>query len=252
MDLYIFYKDEIIIKDEIENFIIPSEKDFLINENFNFKPFKLSSKKESYLMEIEDKNFLPKGFKFENIKKCRRFYENKNYATAIEAKAILNWERNHRYCGVCGEKLPSMNNDKSKKCPKCKNLFFPELACAIIVGITNGDKLLLAHNSNFLKNRYSILAGFVELGESLEDAVRREIKEEVNINVKNLKYFGSQPWPFPNSIMLGFTAEYQSGEMIPDGFEIERVNWFSKDEIPEIPPYGSISRKIIDFCFNKF
>lgn len=251
MELYIYAGDKILRKDDDNELIVPSEKEFSIDKDFKFKPFKLEDKKEGYLIEMDENENIPKGYKFDDIKKCRKFHKNEVYSRVIRAKAILNWDRTHRYCGICGEKLPFMNEDKSKVCPKCKKLLFPEIACAVIVGITKGDKLLLAHNTNFLKDRYSILAGFVELGETLEDAVKREIKEEVNIKVKNIKYFGSQSWPFPSSMMFGFTAEYESGEITPDGLEIEKGNWFSKESIPNIPPYGSISREIIDHCLSK-
>lgn len=250
MELYIYTGNKLMRKVNDNNLIVPSEKEFSIDRDFKFQPFKLNDKIDSYLVELDSFETPPDGYIFDDIRNCRKFYKEETYSKAIQAKAILNWDRTHRYCGVCGEELPSMKEDKSKLCPNCRQLLFPEIACAIIVGITKGDKLLLAHNTNFLKDRYSVIAGFVELGETLEEAVRREIKEEVNINVKNIKYFGSQSWPFPSSMMFGFTAEYESGEITPDGLEIQTGDWFSKNNIPHIPPHGSISREIIDHCLN--
>ena len=114
------------------------------------------------------------------------------------------------------------------------------------------DKILLAHNRNFTSGVFSLIAGFVESGESLEQAVAREIMEEVSIKVKNIRYYSSQPWPFPNSLMLGFVAEYDSGEVKPDGVELETAGWYSADDLPKLPDHGSIARKIIDdFIANR-
>ena len=108
------------------------------------------------------------------------------------------------------------------------------------------DKILLAHNRNFTSGVYSLIAGFVESGETLEQAVAREILEETGIRVKNIRYYSSQPWPFPNSLMLGFIAEYDSGELNPDGLELESAGWYTVDDLPLLPEHGSIARKIIE------
>ena len=124
---------------------------------------------------------------------------------------------------------------------------FPRLAPAVIVAVTKGDKILLAHSSEWRGKLYSVLAGFVEPGETFEECVEREIMEEVGIKVKNIRYFGSRPWPFPHSLMVGFTAEYESGEITIDQVEITDAQWFTSDNLPLVPGKISIARQLIDW-----
>ena len=138
------------------------------------------------------------------------------------------------------------DRDLARYCQNCGNTVYPALSSAVIVAVEREARILLGHNVNFPAGRYSLLAGFVEPGETLEDAIRREILEEAGVTVKNIRYFGSQPWPFPNSMMLGFNAEWESGEPRPDGWELSDVRWFSADGLPDIPPPISISRQLID------
>ena len=142
-------------------------------------------------------------------------------------------------------------DERAKRCPKCQLLSFPRLSPAIIVMVERGrKKILLARSPHFPTKMYSVLAGFVEPGETIEECVAREIKEEVGITVENIRYFASQPWPFPNSLMLGFTAEYAEGEIKVDGVEIAEAAWFSPDAMPAIPGRISISRRLIDYFFG--
>jgi NAD+ diphosphatase len=141
--------------------------------------------------------------------------------------------------------------ERAKKCPNCGLLHFPRLAPAIIVAIERGDRLLMARSRRFTTGMYSVLAGFVEPGESLEETVAREVKEEVGISLKDIKYFGSQPWPFPHSLMIGFTATYASGEIVMDDSEIEDAGWFTVDSLPPLPGKISIARKLIDGFIEK-
>ena len=139
-----------------------------------------------------------------------------------------------------------MSGERGKKCPNCGELFYPRISPAVIVLIKKGNEILLARSPNFPSGLYGLVAGFIEPGESAETAVVREIREEVGIEVKNITYFGTQAWPFPNSLMIGFTAEYDSGEVLPDGVEIEDAGWFSAEKLPVLPGKISISRKLID------
>lgn len=168
------------------------------------------------------------------------------------AKEMMFWRDRRKFCGACGAALKDSVTDMARICPECGERFYPQIAPAVITAVLKDDKILLAHNRNFTSGVFSLIAGFVESGESLEQAVAREIMEETSIKVKNIRYYSSQPWPFPNSLMLGFVAEYDSGEVKPDGVELETAGWYSADELPQLPDHGSIARKIIDdFIANR-
>lgn len=159
---------------------------------------------------------------------------------------ILNWNASHIYCSACGGKLHDSTYERAKICDDCGVVIYPQISPAIIVRITSGDKILLARNKAFPEGLYALISGFLEPGESIEHCVEREVSEEIGIRVKNIKYFGSQPWPFSGAVMLGYTAEYDSGEIVADGEEIVDARWFTADELPVIPGYGSIARALID------
>ena len=162
------------------------------------------------------------------------------------AKELMFWRDRRKFCGVCGCQMEDSPEDLARICPDCGEKFYPQIAPAVITAVLNQGKILLAHNRNFSGNVFSLIAGFVESGETLEQAVAREIMEETGIRVKNIRYYSSQPWPFPNSLMLGFVAEYDSGELEPDGIELEKAGWFSADDLPQLPDHGSIARRIIE------
>lgn len=174
------------------------------------------------------------------------------FTRAGGAKIFADWFRNFRICPSCGGSLTPNSHDFGRKCSQCERTYYAQQSPAIIVAVERGGKLLLAHNAAFPEGRYSIIAGFVEPGESLEDAVKREIREEVSVEVEDIKYFGSQIWPFPNSLMLGFTAQWSSGEITPDGIEIVRAGWYDPDEIYSLnlPDGASIARRLIDNFVN--
>lgn len=159
---------------------------------------------------------------------------------------IVEWDRTHRFCGRCGAPTENAAPERAKRCTVCGLTSFPRLSPAVIVCVTRGDRILLAQGTRFPGAFYSVLAGFVEPGESLEETVAREIKEEVGIDVENIRYFGSQPWPFPHSLMIGFSADYAGGELVLDPDEIAAADWFTRDSLPELPPSLSIARTLID------
>ena len=164
------------------------------------------------------------------------------------ASQILDWDRNHQYCGRCGTPTRPSEKERSRTCPNCSLTAYPRISPAIIVAVLKGDKILLGHNRRHRESRvFSVLAGFVEPGESLEECVQREVMEEAAIELQNITYFASQPWPFPDSLMVAFTAEYKSGEINVDGDEIMEADWFDKDHLPSIPPHGTIARRLIDW-----
>ena len=169
-----------------------------------------------------------------------------HFALAGRAFQILEWDRNHQFCGRCGSKTLDESHERAKRCEECGLVSYPRLSPAIIVCVRDGDKILLSRAAHFRKNIYSVTAGFVEPGESLEQAVEREVFEEVGLKLDNIRYYGSQPWPFPHSLMIGFLADYQSGEIKVDGDEIVDAMWCTANSLPEIPSEISISRKLID------
>ena len=162
------------------------------------------------------------------------------------AKQILDWAESHEFCGRCGEKTDYHKSDRAKICRRCSLICYPRLSPSIIVLVTRGEEMLLARNVNWPAGMYSTLAGFVESGESIEQTVHREVFEEVGLRVKELKYFGSQSWPFPNSLMLGFHAEYKSGEIVCQAGEIADAKWFTRDSLPQTPPKTAISGWLIE------
>ncbi len=170
---------------------------------------------------------------------------------AGKAVHIIEWDINSKFCGRCGSITKQKDNERAKECQECDLMVFPRISPAIIVLIEKGDRVLLARAPHFKSGHYSIIAGFVEPGESVEEAVAREVKEEVGISIKNIRYFGSQPWPYPDSLMIAFTAEYLKGEIRVDGIEIEEAGWFKKDQIPNVPGKKSISGQLIDHFISK-
>ena len=168
------------------------------------------------------------------------------FSIAQHAFQIVNWDRMHQFCGRCGAETDYSQSERVKICPACEAHYYPRVSPAVIVAIHRENKLLLMRNKRYKHNFYSVLAGFVEPGESLEAAIVREVKEEVGIEVKNIRYFASQPWPFPDSLMIGFTADYAGGNLVPDGFEISEAGWYAVDDLPLIPGPISIARKLID------
>jgi NAD+ diphosphatase len=199
-----------------------------------------------YAVEVAEGTIPPVGMAFEGLRQVYGRLDEDLFWIAARAVQIIDWDRTHQFCGRCGVSLRTKTAERAKECPQCGLLHFPRLAPAIIVLVERGNELLLARSRHFMPGMYSVLAGFVEPGESLEEAVAREVKEEVGIEIKDIKYFGSQPWPFPHSLMVGFTATYAGGEISLDDKEIEDAGWFTIESLPRIPGKISIARKLID------
>jgi NAD+ diphosphatase len=169
----------------------------------------------------------------------------------LRACHVARWRGDSRFCGSCGAKNTDAPGDVQRFCPQCGRTEFPRICPAVIIIITdNENRILLAHNKKFTSNVYSHISGFNEAGETLEETVVREIREEVNITVKDIEYVKSQPWPFPSSLMIGYKARYLSGTVKPDGVEIEDAGWFVKDNLPGLPREGSLSRYLINCWLN--
>jgi NAD+ diphosphatase len=170
---------------------------------------------------------------------------------AFRALHLLDWSQKTRFCKQCGTEMRAKDGQPARECPQCGYLSFPRISPAVIVLVERGDQCLLARSPRFKDEFYSVLAGFAEPGETLEEAVAREVQEETGIAVRDIRYFGSQPWPFPDSLMIAFTACYAGGEIRVDGTEILDARWFTYDQLPNIPGRISIARELIDWFVGK-
>ena len=206
--------------------------------NFNFS---------LYIGKYKDKDCFVVNSDFKQGYDLIDVYEfNKDlYLMGTKAVLVNDWYISHQYCGRCGTKTEVDEKDMMLKCPKCGQMHYPRIAPAIIVAIRNGDKLLMAQHSYHETIRYALIAGFLEAGETVEEAVQREVREEVGIEVEDIEYFGSQSWPFPNSLMIGCICKYKSGEIKVDENEIVKAKWFKKEEIPKPPSDISIFSRLI-------
>lgn len=173
------------------------------------------------------------------------------YLKAGKCAELLHWDRNTKFCGVCGGQM-HFHTDISKRCEMCGKEVWPSLAPAVIVLIRKGDEILLARGRNFKSEFYGLIAGFVETGETLEEAVKREVKEETGLNIKNIHYFDSQAWPYPSGLMVGFTADYESGELHLQQEELKKAGWFQRTNLPKLPEKLSIARRLIDNWLEEY
>lgn len=203
-----------------------------------------------YCGELSDDAVLPDGCTLENLRALYATLEEPVFWLAGRAVQIVDWDRNHQFCGHCGQHTIQHANERAKICPDCGLTSYPRLSPAVIVRVQRttraGPQILLARAKRFPSTTmYSVLAGFVEPGETLEECVQREIFEETGLTVENIRYFGSQPWPFPNSLMIAFTADYAAGALMADPHELEEAGWFSVDALPLVPPPPSIANRLI-------
>lgn len=183
---------------------------------------------------------------FQSLRRLYGKLDEQLFWIAGRAVQLVDWDRTHQFCGKCGSSMDTHDREHVKICPNCRHRCYPRLSPAVIVAVTKGDKLLLAHNRHHRNELFTVLAGFVEAGETFEETVAREIREEVGIEVKNIRYFASQPWPFPNSIMIGFTAEWASGDFVFVDDDIETAEWFSAENLPTYPSPPSIANALIE------
>jgi NAD+ diphosphatase len=252
-DIYfLFCKDELLVKSVDNNAIIPIFKDL---ENLELKNIQYlgSMNGKNYLCgEIDKDAPIQNDMYFNKLRALSHQLYEDMFWIAGRAIQMVNFNTDHKFCGRCGALTQDLDGERAKKCSKCGHINYPRISPAIIVAVVREGQLLLAHNTQSPKDLYSVVAGFVEAGETLEECVSREVLEETGIIVKNIKYFGNQPWPFPNSLMIGFTCEYSSGEIQVDGKEIEHADWYSSTEMPVTPDSISIAKELIGWFTENY
>lgn len=199
-----------------------------------------------YAIEVPGDQPPPNGLTYSGIRELAGLIPDEELAIAGLAVQLTDYDQTTRFCGRCGTTTEPARTERAKVCPTCHRVTYPRLSPAVIVLVRNGNAALMVRGKKAQPGRYSLVAGFVEPGETIEQTAHREVREETGIAIKNIRYCASEPWPFPNSLMLGFVADYEGGEIAPDGIEIESAGWFDRDHLPDLPPKLSITRALID------
>jgi NAD+ diphosphatase len=204
-----------------------------------------------YVLEIDEVEQVdPMQYQRGNLYHILGRVDEQLFALAGRASQILDWVRDHQFCGRCGSEMQLDEQERAMRCAPCSIINYPRIAPCIIALVTRGEHLLLARNANFPRPMYSTLAGFIEAGENVEETLVREVREEVGVEVSGLRYFQSQSWPFPNQLMLGFFANYSGGDIVCDPREIADAQWFHYSELPMIPPPSSVAGQLIRHYVN--
>lgn len=233
---YIFHQHQLLVD---ENFQLPHVEK--LSDDLMF-----SSGDQVIARDLQDDETIPDGLQLIPIRQLISHWTTPQFEQASRAVQLLEWRRNHKFCSHCGQATEVHSREYAMICPACHYHQYPRVQPCIITIITKGeDEVLLAKNAKNKGKMYGLIAGFVEVGETLEDAVARETLEEVGIKVKNIRYLASQPWPFPSNLMLAFHAEYESGEICLQEEEISDAKFFKVDQLPEIPFKGSIAYRMI-------
>jgi len=199
-----------------------------------------------YAFEYDAATRVPPDLLWQGLRALYGRLEDDLFALAGRALQYIDWDRTHQYCGRCGTPTRHRTSERARECPECAQIVYPRIAPAVMCLIRRGREILLARSPRFAPGMYSALAGFVEPGESLEQCLSREVLEETGVRIANARYFASQPWPFPHSLMIAFVADYAGGEITPAPDEIEDAQWFDIDALPKLPNNISIARRLID------
>jgi NAD+ diphosphatase len=246
---FVFNQGKLLIKRTSEGSDLPVESDFTRSTLAPLRKFYFGNLdgQPCYAAALQGHCPLPDHLEWVDLRALFGSIREELLWVAGRANQLVDWDENHRFCGRCAGPTEDKADERAKWCPRCGLINYPRLSPAVIVAVLKEDQILLARNKRFRIPMFSVLAGFVEPGETLEACVEREIREEAGIDVKNIRYFGSQPWPFPNSLMIGFVAEYAGGEITIDNREIVEAGWFSRSNLPQIPSSISIARRLIDW-----
>jgi len=240
------------------NWYLFSGDRLLVSENLNMMPTSplLLTLQQLYLGTLGEKHLYagdvgleekaPEGWVWSDLRALFGAIDEEKYAIAGRALQMIDWERTNQFCGRCGAKTFSRDHERCKECSSCGHLFYPKLAPAIMALVRREGQILLARGPHFPEKMYSVLAGFLDPGETLEQCVEREVFEEVGVKVKNIRYFASQPWPFSRALMVGFHCDWVSGDIQPNPLELEDAQWFDRSALPEIPTPLSLAHNLID------
>ena len=246
---FVFHKDKLLVKNSDDEVQIPFVSD---SGELNLDPKRLLhvgqlGKDPCFSTQLDSENSVPNGYAFQGMRTLFSRLDDMSYGIACRAMQLVQWDMDHLFCSRCGQPAAERNKEGAQICRSCGYVNFPRISPAIIVAVIKENRILLAHSGRFINNMYSVIAGYVEMGESLEECVKREVEEETGIEVKNIRYFGSQYWAYSGALMVGFTAEYESGEIRLDDAEIEDAGWFPADDLPMLPGKLSIARELIDW-----
>lgn len=185
-----------------------------------------------------DSDFLLSDSQWIPVKEALHIIDPQEFSVYTRAISLMQWDKYHQFCGSCAKQTIWVGDGFERQCQPCQMHYYPRISPAVIVLIRRHNEILMARSPHFPPGVYALVAGFVEAGETLEQTVHREVLEEVGIKIKNLTYFGSQPWPFPDSLMIGFTAEYESGDIVIDNSELEDAGWYPYDQLPGLPSFS--------------
>lgn len=248
-----FHEDQLLVITEEEKCQIPkcSELEEMKLEVVRYHYLGTLDGRPCYSAELNANRSASKRASFVGLREVYGMVDEELFSIASLAVQVISWDKMHQYCGKCGSETGYASEERAKICNRCDAVYYPRIAPAVIVAVKKGKELLLLRNKKFKHDFYSVLAGFVEPGENLEECLIREVREEAGIEVKNIKYFGSQSWPFTNSLMAGFTADYAGGELSLDDKEIAAAGWFNPDTFPKLPGSISIARRLIDSFVNE-
>ncbi|MFA7282550.1 MAG: NAD(+) diphosphatase [Sterolibacterium sp.] len=247
---FLFQGSDLLICEENEVARIPSRSEM---ESLGLAPLCSHShylgqfdEQGCYASAVSGQMDLPAPWAWRGLRSLFGRLDDLLFGLAGRATQVVQWDLTHQYCGRCGAATELGSSERSRTCPSCGLVSYPRLAPAVMALVRRERSLLLARSPHFPEGMFSALAGFVEPGESLEETLRREVREEVGVEIGNLRYFGSQSWPFPHSLMIAFVADYLGGEIVPQPGEIEAAEWFNIDSLPRLPHRISIARRLID------
>lgn len=247
---FVFQHDQLLLIEQQHKFeLLNSARIAGLRDQF-IREFCLAKTNQftAFCAELSPNYTLPDNLVCISLRKALDSLHHDYYALIARASSIITWDKNHQFCGRCGHRTEPTLVKFERKCSACSLTFYPRISPSIIVAIQRGDEILMARSAHFPPGAYGLIAGFVEAGESIEEAIHREVAEEVGIKIHQLQYFASQAWPFPDSLMIGFTAQYLSGNLVINHDEIEDAGWYRYDLLPGRPSSKiSIGSSLIDY-----